>query len=994
MNFKTFFSKNWIHFAVVIGFILVAFAYYSPAFDGFGLKQHDIEQFKGMSNEIIHHREFTDGEEPLWTNSMFGGMPAAQISVMYYGNIFKNTVTGFLQIFSGPAGIFLLHLLGFYIMAMFLRVKPLIAVLGALAFAFASYEIIIVQAGHNTKALAVAFTPAVLGAFIYAFRTNWKLGAAWSAVFMAFELSMNHLQVSYYLGILLFFLGIYFFVRAIKNKEIKAFSIATASIIFGYVLAVVVNYGNITMTSDYAEGTIRGGNDVGITPSGELATINTDGLDKDYITQWSYGIGESFTLLSPYVKGSHSARLGETKLVEIAEETDLAPSALNAVKELPLYWGEQPITSGPVYIGVVVIFLSFLGLFFLKSKIKWVLFAVALLALMLSWGKNFMGLTDFFIENVPGYNKFRTVTIILILVELIIPVIGIMTLQQLWEERANLKEKRRLFLIASGSFFAFLLVVKFIGLGDGYTGATDQMVIDQNRDGITQQLAGMDPNVLKSQYNLDVSNPQNVEDFITQQMEPVETSLADLRLVRQDIFNSSMNRSLTVAFFTIGILALLFFTALPAPYVIAGLIVVVLADLIPVDLNYLSSDTDDRGNMKFWVLQEMQEYPISTTQADLDIMNMELAENPKLVSKIAAGTKAGEKKADELGYSGSAKRRIVDSYRFAALNRETDYRVFEMNGGAWGSSRASYFHKSLGGYHGAKLRSIQNLFDFHISKSNNNVLNMLNVKYFVQAEGVRFNEGALGEAWLVKRVREFSTADDEILALGKKFEVQNSGGGKLLVNGKESKKASVYGGESIVYLLPNGDSLDVPLSNGISKGLKVVFVMDINGKTNLIPEMTLEADTANSFAKLVAMEVTEDFFPGEEAVMLKSEASKLSTKKFTGDGSIKLKSYAPNKLVYSVDVKGSQLAVFSEMYWKNGWTAKVNGKDQEILKVDYALRGLELPSGNYQVEFTFDLPKFHTGNTMALTGSVLILLLLGGVFYVTRKEKVAAEKVK
>ena len=985
MNFKSFFTKNWIHFAILGIFLIITFAYFSPQFNGFGLAQHDIEQFKGMSHEITYFREVT-GEEPYWTNSMFGGMPATQISVLYNGNIFKATLTGFFALFSAPAGTFLLHLICFYLMAMMLRIRPLIALLGALAFAFSSYEMTILQAGHNSKAIAVALSPLVLGSFIYAYRKEWKLGVLLSGLAMAFELSANHFQVTYYLVILLFALGVFYLAKALKEKEIVKFLKTSVFVVLAYGCALMINFGNVKLTNDYAKYTIRGGNDVTIQPNGSPVIAESNGLDKDYITQWSYGVGESFNLVSPYVKGSHSAYLRNTSFAKFAEESDLPSSSIQQVLDLPVYWGEQPITSGPTYLGVLVVFLAFLGLVLLKKRIKWVLFGVAVLALMLSWGKNFMGLTEFFIENVPAYDKFRTVTIILVLVELCLPVIGILLLQQFWDERESLKDKRKPFLITSGAFIAFLLMVKVIGLGDGYTSTGDERMVDQYRNGIMQQLSEIDPSVLKAQYNVDVSDPKQLDEFINQQLEPIQGSIADLSTVRKAIFHSSMNRSILVAVFSFGFLMLFFYTAIPSPYIVIGLSVVLLVDLIPVDLNYLGTETNDRGDYIHWVPEPQREYPISPTVGDEELMRMELAEHPELQKVVDAGAKLGTKKADELGYVGSEKRRVIDSYRFAALNMATDYRVFEVDGGAWVSSRASYFHKSLGGYHGAKLRNIQNLFEFHIARSNNNVLNMLNVKYFIKGDAVTKNESALGNAWLVRSVREFATPNDEIQALGKKFMVKNSGGGILVVNGEQKSDAAVFGGEELKYVLPNGDSLDVPLSNGLSKGLKAVFVMDIKGQTNLVPEMTLEADTANSFAKLVSMVVTEDFAPADEAVMLKSEAAKLSNKKFTGDGTITLKSYAPNKLVYAVNVKGPQLAVFSEIYYADGWKAYVDGKEQEIVKADYGLRALELPNGTYTVEFKFELDSVKSSETLSWVGSILLLLAtLGYVFMTWRK---------
>lgn len=979
MNIKNFFSKNWIHFAFLAVFIIITVAYFSPQFDGFGLKQHDIEQFKGMSNEIVHYREET-GKEPLWTNSMFGGMPATQISVQYGGNVFKAVYKAFFSIFSPPAGFFLLHLICFYILALFLRIKPIIAVVGAFAFAFASYEIIIMQAGHNSKALAVAVSPAVLGAFIYAFQRSWKWGAVASAIFMGFELAANHLQVTYYLAILLFFLGLYFLVKAIKEKELKKFGFASGGVILGYGLALLVNYGNIQMTNDYAKDTIRGGNDITIGIDGSTSSITTSGLDKDYITQWSYGIGESFTLISPYVKGSHSAALGNTHLADIADKTDLSPSTLKQVRDLPVYWGEQPITSGPVYLGVLVVFLALLGLVFLKGKMKWILFGVALLALMLSWGKNFMGLTDFFIDHVPGYNKFRTVTIIMVLIELCLPVIAILLLQKFYDEREEIKAKKKLFLYASGAFFVFLLAVKFIGLGDGYTSSGDQAMIDRYRNGMMDQIADIDPAVLQQQYGIDVNNSQQVDEFINAQMDPIERNFADLRIVRAEIFSTSMTRTLVIAFFAILIVSLFFFSKLPSPYIIGGLVILTLADLIPVNLNYLSSEEDARGNYLFWTPKSEQEYPISALPADVEIMNNELAENPALSKAIAKAESKGKKKVEELGYTSTAKRRLIDSYKFAALNSETNYRVFDMNGG-WGSSRASYFHKSLGGYHGAKLRNIQNLFEFHISRSNNNVLNMLNVKYFIQGDKVNRNAGALGNAWLVKSVRECENPNEEMRALGKKYALNNVGSGQLIVNDDKVKTADVFGGEYLKYVLASGDSLDVPLSNGLTKGIKAYFVMDARGTVNLVPEMTILADTANSFVKMVTIEVMSDFAPAEEAVMLKSEAAKLAKKKFTAEGSVKMTAYAPNEIDYEVNATGDQLIVFSEIYYKKGWKAFVDGKGQDILKVDYLLRGLEVKGGKHKIAFIFDLPAYHTASKMAYSGSILIFLFLGWGVY-------------
>jgi hypothetical protein len=984
---KDFFQKNWQHFAVIAVFIIISVVYFAPEFSGYDLRQHDVEQFKGMSQETQMFREKT-GEEPLWTNSMFGGMPTIQISTLYSGNIFQTTIIGFLRFFGVPSGIFLLHLLGFYVLALCLRVRPWIGFIGAVAFALATYEIVILQAGHNSKATTVALMAPVIGTFIMAYRHNWKWGALLSGIFMSFQLASNHLQVTYYMGFLLAGLGIYELVRAVKAKEIKQFAIATGALIGVYLLALVINYGNISLTNDYAKQTIRGGNDVTIQSDGTESKINTSGLDKEYITNWSYGVGESFTLLSPYVKGSASAMLADTRFAEMVENSDRSGEDIRKVMEapFPVYWGDQPMTSGPVYIGIVMVFLLVLGMIYIKDGSKWVYLGVAVLALALSWGKNFMGLTDFFIDNIPGYNKFRTVTIIMVLIELCVPVIAVLLLEKLYRERAAIAETKKKFLITSAAFIVFLIAVKVVGLGDNFSTKQEIERVNTMPDAIRGQISGIDPQVMAQQYGVDVRDPQQMDQFINAQVESANEGFELMKTVRQDIFHSSMNRSILFAFLAVGLLALYFYTQMSTALIFAGLGLLVLVDLIPVDQNYLSNETLDNGDYKHWMPEDEARYPMTATAADVQILENEMM-NPSIKKAVDQGEREGRQKADDLAYSGNSKRRVVDAYRFSALNFATNYRVFDYNN-PWGSSRTSYFHKALGGYHGAKLRNIQNLFEFHLAQSNNKVFDMMNVKYFIQGEAARPNSNALGNAWLVKKVKVKETPNDEILALGAEFMVENSGDGVLLVNGLPSKGEKVFGGEKLQYLLAGRDTLPVQLPNGLTKGTNAVMVMDANGQTNLVPEFTLAADTAKSFTKLVQMAIVEDFNPSEEAVMLKSEASKLSTTNYSGKGTVRLLSYAPNKLKYSAETEGKQLAVFSEVYYADGWKAYVDGKEQSILKVNYLLRGLELASGKHTIEFKFELPKYTKSNNYALIGSfVLILLIAGFGFQEFKKRK-------
>ncbi len=984
---KKFFTKNWIHFAIIAFFFIITFIYFSPQFNGYGLKQHDVEQFKGMAQETAMFREKT-GQEPLWTNSMFGGMPTAQISVVYPGNFFQKSLGAFIHFFDGPGAMVFLHLLGFYILSLCLNLNPIVGVIGAIAVSFSTYEIVILQAGHNSKAISVALIAPTIGAFLMAYRKNWMWGAILSAVFMSYQLASNHLQVTYYMAILLGFLGLYELIKAITNKQLKSFLITSASVFGAYIIALLINYGNITMTNDYAKHTIRGANDVTINPDGTKTTKNASaGLDKDYITNWSYGIGESFTLLTPYAKGSSTVALADSPFSEYTDRLDLTSEQLESAKSMPVYWGDQPMTSGPVFIGVIVIFLALLGMIFLKDSIKWYLLGVSILCLVLSWGKNYMGFTNFFIDHVPGYNKFRTVTIILVIVEFCLPLIAVLFLNQFIKERENIKLKKKTFLYASGALFIILVGIRLMGLSDHYTSKSDQDQLTRYRAGMESQIAGMDPAALAQQYQVDINNKQQVGEFIDAQMEGVNKGFQTIKVVRKEIFNSSMNITILVFLFAFGLMALLFYTTTSTIIVYAGLAILLLVELIPVDRNFLNSEETDNGTFKLWEEKSKLQYPLSTEPADEEIMTIETTQNKSLNGAISKAEQEAKIKADELEYVGDSKQRLIDSYRFNTLNSLTNYRVFDYSTG-FGSSRVSYFHKSLGGYHGAKLRNIQNLYDFHLSRSNNKVYDMLNVKYFIQEGKLRQNPTAMGNAWLVRTVKKVKTPNDEILSLGSKYQIVNIGKGQLLVNRAPVKTISAYGGEKLQYLRGTLDTIDVSLPNGLSKGMKALFVMDATGKTSLIPAQTQLLDTANSFQQFVSIEITSEFNVNTEAVMLDSEAKKLSGTTYSGNGSVKMTSYAPNKISYEANVEGKQLIVFSEIYYKDGWKAYVDNKEVDICKVNYLLRGIEVSKGKHKIEFIFDLPKFHKSNLYSIIGTILILLTAVGGFWLDRKKKI------
>ncbi|MBU2018190.1 MAG: YfhO family protein [Bacteroidetes bacterium] len=974
---KDFFSRNWKHFICIAIILIVVMSYFKLQFQDYGLKQHDVQQWLGMAHEISDYRDEL-GEETLWTNSMFGGMPSVQISIVYSGNYLKNIFSVVTDLFPLPMGAVLISMIGFYFMALMLGVSPWIALIGSLAYGFTTYDIIILQAGHNTKAMAISLMAPALGAFIMAYRRNLLWGIALTGVFMTLQIGANHLQVTYYFAILLVFVGLAFLIEAILSKKVTKFIITSVSLIAAIGIAVLINYGNIALTNEYAKYTIRGGNDITINPDGSPNTISSEGgLDKDYITQWSYGKGESFTLLSPNVKGGGSFAIGGSTFEGAVDNVEMTSQERNVVLGSPAYWGQQPFTSGPVYIGIIVVFLALLGMVFLNGWLKWGLLLASILALMLSWGKNYMGLTDFFIENVPGYNKFRTVTIILVIIQLTIPLLGVLVLQKLYQERENLESQKKKFLITTGLFVLVLLIVAGVGLGDNYTSERDESQIANVEQNIYNQIIQMDAATLQSQYNINKNNPQEVQSFISAQAEPYLAGFDKLKEVRKEIFSKSMWRSILFTLFAAGLMALFFYSKVKAEYIFLGLGVLILIDLVPVANNYLGNQEEGNG-YKYWEEKGLSLYPVQSSPANETILNQEINENPALQAIIDKATRNGKQKAEELDLNGVAKQRAIDSYKFAALNRNTNYRVFDFNGG-FSSSEASYFHKSLGGYHGAKLRNIQNMFDFHLSKSNNKVYDMMNVKYFIQnsEQGpvARPNPTALGNAWFVKEVSSVNTPNEEILSLGSTFEVNNVGSGTLLVNSEAVKSGKVFGSEKIDYVLGK-DTLSVGLTNGMQEGMEAYFCRDINGQTNLIPAQILDADPTESFTKLVGLKLLNEFKPSQEAVLLVDESKGLA-KKYTGSGFIKMSKYNPSKMEYISESSEKQLAIFSEVYYPINWKAFVDGKEVEIRKANYLLRAIEIPAGKHKIEMRYSSELYKKSSIIsALLSSVLIGFVL------------------
>jgi hypothetical protein len=674
---KFSFKQLLPYLAAIAIFVVITLTYFSPLLEGKKLKQSDITQWKGMSKEISDFREKT-GEEALWTNSMFGGMPAYQISVEYKGNVLRY-LDQLLQLYlPQPAGMVFLYMIGFFILLLVLKVDKWLAIAGAIAFAFSSYLFIIFEAGHNSKAHAIGYMAPVLAGIILTYRGKYLAGGIMAAIALSLELLTNHLQITYYLMMIAGVYVITELISSIKTKQLPLFAKASGVLLIAAGFAVASNITSIWATYEYGKETIRGKTELTTEKSNR-----TSGLDKDYATGWSYGKLETFTLLIPdFNGGSSSGSLKETSNVYKAlQQNNIDENqAKNVIKALPLYWGSQPGVAGPVYVGAIMIFLFIFALFIVDNKYKWWLLAATILSILLAWGKNFMPFTDFFLNHVPGYNKFRAVSMTLVIAELCIPLLAFLGLQKAFAGEIDKKK------IIKSLYYA-------LGIAGGIS--------------LFFAIAG-----------------SSLFDFVSPADDQYKNYFPDwlIAAIRQDrasLLSSDAFRSL--AFILLAGAAVWAFInqKIKKPVFYSALILLILIDMWSINRRYLNADS--------FVRKSVAAVPFQPSTADELIMK----------------------------------------------DIDPDFRVFnETVGNPFADASTSYFHKSLGGYHGAKLRRYQELIDHQLTKGNMNVFDMLNTKYFIvpsdQKGGqpqMQVNMQALGNAWFVNNAHKVNNADEEINAL-------------------------------------------------------------------------------------------------------------------------------------------------------------------------------------------------------------------------------------
>ncbi len=823
--------KKWLpDVLAVLLFAVLAFAYFFPAdIEGRILYRHDASAGRGAGQEASEYYQRT-GERTRWTNALFSGMPTYQTSPSYGSTDMLSMFTKAYHLWL-PENVWYVfaYLLGFYILLRAFDFRQHLAALGSIIWAFSTYFLIIIAAGHIWKVWALAYLPPMIAGIVLAYRGKYLWGFLVTAIFGAFEINANHVQMTYYYLFIILFLVIGWLVQAIREKQIMHFVKATLACIAAGVIAVCLNLSNLYHTWQYSQETMRGKSEL---VKKNSANQTSSGLERDYITQWSYGIGETWTLLVPNTKGGASVPLSENETAMKHADNNY----IDIYNQIGQYWGEQPGTSGPVYVGAFVLMLFILGLFIVKGPVKWALLAATILSIMLSWGKNFMGLTDFFIDYVPMYAKFRTVASILVIAEFTIPLLAMLALKELLDKPELMKPR-----------------MKYVGIAFGLTG-------------VVALLFSLMPSLFFDSF-ISSSEMQALKGIPAEHLQPLMSSLTEMR---QAMFTSDALRSFYIILVGTGVLLSVAFGKLKKEYAVGIILVLCLVDLWTVNKRYL--------NDAMFVPKAEREAPQPMSQTDEHILQ----------------------------------------------DKALDYRVLNLATNTFNENETSYYHKSIGGYHAAKLRRYQEMIEQYISPemqqvfsavSENGgdmtkikgdsiwpVLNMLNAKYFIlplqggQTVPLK-NTFALGNAWLVDKVRYVSNANEEI--------------------------------------------------DGV-------------GQIDLRHEAVADAKFKEQLGQAVAQDT-------------------LSV--------VTLKAYEPNELKYECQSGKGGVVVFSEIYYP-GWTATVDGQEAELGRVNYILRALNVKPGKHEIVLTFKPKSVKATETVAyISYALLVGVLLGAVLIERRRRK-------
>ena len=814
----------------VLLFAVLAFAYFFPAdIEGRILYRHDASAGRGAGQEGIEYLQKT-GERSRWTNALFGGMPTYQMAPSYGStNLLTKAVNAYHLWLPENVWYVFAYLLGFYILLRAFDFRQHLAALGSIVWAFSTYFLIIIAAGHIWKVWALAYLPPMIAGIVLAYRGKYLWGLLLTAVFTAFEINANYVQMTYYYLFIILFMVIGWLVEAIRQKQMARFVKATATCVLGAAIGLCINLSNLYHTWEYSKESMRGKSEL---VKQNSANQTNSGLERDYITQWSYGIGETWTLLVPNTKGGASMPLSQSEKAMEHADNDFLP----IYQQLGQYWGEQPGTSGPVYVGAFVMMLFILGLFIVKGPMKWALLAATILSILLSWGRNFMGFTDFFLDYVPMYAKFRTVASILVIAEFTIPLLAMLAMKELMDKPELLKPR-----------------MKYVGISFLLTG------------GIAMLFSLM-PSMFFDSF-ISSGEMRAIQSLPAEYIQPLVANLTEMR---QAVFTADSQRSFYIILVGTGVLLSFMAGKLKKEYAVGIILVLCLVDLWTVNKRYL--------NDEMFVPESEREAPQAKSQTDELILR----------------------------------------------DQSLDYRVLNLASNTFNENETSYYHKSIGGYHAAKLRRYQEMIEQYISpemqalygavsKAGGDmtqvkgdsiypVLNMLNTKYFIfPLEGGQTvpiqNPYVYGNAWLVDKLDYVNNANEEMEAIGK---------------------------------------ID----------LRHQAVADAKFK-EILGEAA-EQDTAST---------------------------------------VVITSYEPNRLSYEVNSGKGGVLVFSEIYYP-GWTATIDGQPAKLGRVNYILRAMNIQPGKHQVELSFFPKTVDRTEAVAYTAyGILILLVVGAVFVEWKKRQ-------
>ncbi len=903
MNIKLNYKKLAPYVAGILIFLITVFIYFGPLWQGKQVNQHDKKTFEGMSKEIVDFRNKT-GEEALWTNSMFGGMPAYQISVAKKENLIRYIDEYIFRLhLPRPADYAFLYMVGFFLLLLILGVDPWLSIIGALAFGFSSYFYIILQAGHNSKAHAIGYMAPTLAFIIYTFKSRkYLLGGSLFSLFMALELYTNHPQITYYLMFIVLAYGIAEFFGALKEKQLIHFGKAVGVLVIGLILAIAVNTENYWTTLEYSPYTIRGKSELSFNKH-----TKSSGLDKDYATQWSYGIDETFTLLIPNANGGASVPIDKYAPKQF---NDFKGQYKQYIGGYGSYFGTQPMTSGPVYVGAIVMFFFILGLFIIKGRFKWALLGITIISIMLSWGHNLMWFTDIFFNYFPGYNKFRTVSMILVITELTTVLLAFLALNKILKNPKIINENKIGFYVALASTAGISLL--FYIMPETFFSFLNQQ--DQSQ-------------LISAQQN----NPQQAAAY-----QAMFNEIAQLRI---NIFKADSIRSFIFVILAAALIWVYSIKKFNKAIVYVGLGILILFDMVGVDRRYLNDNHYERKPRK--------QVPYRITPADIQILN----------------------------------------------DKELDYRVYNTTVSPFNDASTSYYHKSIGGYHGAKLRRYQDLIEHHLSVGNMEVLNMLNTKYFIvggqgQAPTAQKNPNRLGNAWFAKRIQFVPNADQEIIHLGKVIQLKALGNiDNLSVYGRKLKNIDTV---LITSPIKIGDNSSLNLSR-LPIGENGVYILGNDPQNNDSNFIDISEIPGGNLLgkKLFETKVIFNFKAKDIAVVNDKFKSYFDNNKFNylPSATINLTEYEPNHLKYATHAQSPQLAVFSEIYYDKGWNAYIDGKPAEYIQADYVLRSMVIPAGDHIVEFKFEPKSYYYGTKITFASSLILILLVGGVLFFEIKGK-------